>query len=164
MFYLGVLLKMVRRKIRNLVEKIFIQGISPQKLALTISLGIFIGSVPVLWGSAIICAALAFKLRLNQPGIQVANSLVYPIQLAMIVPFYRMGASLFPWGPSLSAHFILKEIMKNWLGNIALLLVATLKAIAVWFLIATPLSLLLYFLLYLNICQNAQIQRCLGQR
>jgi uncharacterized protein (DUF2062 family) len=139
---------MVRRKIRNLVEKIFIQRISPQKLAMTISLGIFIGSVPILWGSTLICAALAFIFRLNQPGIQAANYLVYPLQLALIVPFYRMGARIFPWGPSLPADIILKEIMKNWLGNIALILVATLKAIAVWFLIATPLSLLLYFLLF----------------
>ncbi len=139
---------MVRRKINNLVEKIFIQGITPKKLALTISLGIFIGSVPILWGSTLICAALAFIFRLNQPGIQAANYLVYPLQLALIVPFYRMGASIFPWGPSLPADIVLKEIMKNWLGNIVLILFATLKAIAVWFLIATPLSLLLYFLLF----------------
>jgi len=139
---------MVRRKIRNLVEKIFIQGISPQKLALTISLGIFIGSVPILWGSTLICAAIAFIFRLNQPGIQAANYLVYPLQFALIVPFYRMGARIFPWGPSLPAEIVLKEIMKNWLGNIALILIATFKAIAVWFLIATPLSLLLYVLLF----------------
>ncbi|MGA7827046.1 MAG: DUF2062 domain-containing protein [Geobacteraceae bacterium] len=139
---------MVRRTIRNLVEKIFIQGISPQKLALTISLGIFIGTVPVIWGSTIICAALAFIFRLNQPGIQAANYLVYPIQLAMIVPFYSMGARIFPWGPSLPVDITLKKIMENWFGNIALILVATLKAIAAWLLIVAPLSLLLYFLLF----------------
>jgi uncharacterized protein (DUF2062 family) len=139
---------MVRRKIRNLIEKIFIQGVTPQKLAGTISLGIFIGTVPVLWGSTIICAFFAFMFRLNQPGIQAANYLVYPIQIAMIVPFYRIGAKIFPWGPSVSVDIILKEIMKNWFGNIALILVATLKAIAVWLLVAAPLSLLLYFLLF----------------
>lgn len=139
---------MVRRKIRNLVEKIFIQGISPQKLALTICLGIYIGTVPVLWGSTIVCVALAFIFRLNQPGIQAANYLVYPLQLGLIVPFYHLGARIFPWGPSGSVDFILKEIMKDWIGNIALILVATIKAIAVWFLIATPLALLLYFLLF----------------
>jgi len=139
---------MFRSKIRNLVEKIFIQGISPQKLALTISLGIFIGTAPVLWGTTIICAALAFIFRLNQPGIQAANYLVYPLQLAMIVPFYRIGARIFPWGPAVSADIILKEIMENWFGNIALIFVVTFKAIAVWLLVVAPLSLLLYFLLY----------------
>lgn len=139
---------MARHKIRNLVESLFIQGISPKKMALTICLGIYIGTVPVLWGSTILCAALAFIFRLNQPGIQAANYLVYPIQLAMIVPFYRMGAIIFSCGTSVSVDLTLKEIMNNWIGNFALILLATLKAIAVWFLIATPLSLLLYFLLF----------------
>jgi len=41
----------------------------------------------------------------------------------------------------------LNELRKDWLGNLALILVATLKAIAVWLLIAAPLCVLLYFLL-----------------
>lgn len=138
---------MVRRKFRKLVKDIFVQGISPQKLALTLSLGIFIGTVPVLWGATVVCAALAFKLRLNHPAIQAANYLVYPVQIALVVPFYRLGARIFPWGPPVSVDIILNELRKDWLGNLALILVATLKAIAVWLLIAAPLCVVLYFLL-----------------
>ncbi|TFG71379.1 MAG: DUF2062 domain-containing protein [Anaerolineales bacterium] len=104
---------MVCLKIRNLVEKIFFQGITLQKLALTTCIGIYNATVPVLWGSTTVCVALAFIFRLNQPGIQAANYLIYPLQLALIVPFYRMGARIFPWGPSVSIDFILKEIMKD---------------------------------------------------
>ncbi len=57
---------------------------------------------------------------------------IYPIQYAMIVPIYRIGAKIFPWGPSVSVDIIFKEIMKNWFGYIALIFAATLKAIAVW--------------------------------
>jgi uncharacterized protein (DUF2062 family) len=138
---------MVRRKFRKLVKDIFAQGVSPKKLALSLSLGVFVGTVPVLWGATIVCAALAFKFRLNHPGIQAANYLFYPIQIAMVVPFYRIGARIFPWGPPVSVDIILNELRKDWLGNLALILVATLKAIAVWLLVAAPLCVVLYFLL-----------------
>jgi len=138
---------MVRRKFRKLLKDIFAQGISPKKLALTLSLGIFVGTVPVLWGATLVCAALAVKFRLNHPGIQAANYLAYPFQLLLVVPFYRIGAKIFPWGPSVSFDIILDELRKDWLGNLALILVATLKAIAVWLLIAAPLCIVLYFLL-----------------
>jgi hypothetical protein len=138
---------MVRQKLRNLLKDIFVQGISPQKLALTISLGIFFGTVPVIWGSTVLCAAFAFKFRLNQPGIQAANFLAYPVQIALLVPFYRMGAIIFPWGPAISLDILLKGIRNNWIGNIAPIIFATLKAIAVWLLIAAPLALILYFLM-----------------
>jgi len=138
---------MVHRKFRNLLQHIYHQGMSPQKLALTITLGIVLGTVPVLWGSTVLCSALAVKLRLNQPGIQAVNYLVYPLQIALIGPFYWMGARIFPWGPSLPSDILVKEIMRDWIGNSAPLLVATLKAFAVWLLVAAPLSIVLYFLL-----------------
>lgn len=137
---------MVRRKFRKLVQDIFVQGISPQKMALTLTLGIFIGTVPVLWGSTIVCAALAFIFRLNHPAIQAANYLVYPLQIALVVPFYRLGARCIPWGPPVSVEIILNELRKDWLGNLALILVATLKALTVWLLVAAPLCVVLYFL------------------
>ena len=138
---------MVRQKFKNLIKDIFVQGISPQKLALTIALGIFVGTVPLVWGSTALCAALAFLFRLNHPGIQAANYLAYPIQIALIIPFYRLGARIFSWGPSVSVDIFLKGTSKDWLGNIAPFLLSTGKAVAVWLLIAAPLAVLLYFVL-----------------
>ena len=139
---------MIRRRFSNLLKNMFAQGVSPGKLALTISLGIFIGTIPVVWGSTLICAVLAVVFRLNQPGIQAANYLVYPLQLALIIPFYRIGARIFPWGPSVSIDIFTKGIKKEWLGNIVPLAVATLKALAAWLLIAAPLAVVLYLLLW----------------
>jgi len=140
---------MIRRKFSNLINNIFVQGLSPRKLALTITLGVFIGTVPILWGSTLICAVLAVLLRLNQPSIQAANYLVYPMQLALIVPFYRLGAGIFPWGPSVSLDIFSMGIKKEWMGNLVPLAAATLKAVAAWFLIATPLAVMLYSLLWI---------------
>ena len=139
---------MIRRKFSNLLKNMFAQGVSPRKLALTISLGIFIGTVPVLWGSTLLCAVLAVLFRLNHPSIQAANYLVYPLQLALIVPFYRVGARIFPWGPSVSLDIFSKGIKNEWMGNFVPIVAATLKALAAWFLIAAPLAVVLYFILW----------------
>jgi uncharacterized protein (DUF2062 family) len=139
---------MIRQKYRNLIKNIFTQGVSPRKLALTISLGIFIGTIPVLWGSTLICALLAFAFRLNQLSIQAANYLVYPLQIVLIVPFYRIGAGIFPWGPSVSADLFSIGIKNAWMGNFVPMAAATVKALAAWFLIASPVVILLYFLLW----------------
>lgn len=139
---------MIRRKFSNLVKKIFVQGVSPRELALTISLGVFIGIVPVLWGSTLVCAVIAVVFRLNQPAIQAANYLVYPLQLALIVPFYRMGANIFPWGPTVSLDIFSQGIKKTLSGNFVPIVAATLKALGAWILIAAPLAVVLYILLW----------------
>lgn len=67
------------------------QGISPRRLALTLALGFAVGCIPVVGIPTILCAALALALRLNLPAIQAANYAVMPLQLALIVPFVRIG-------------------------------------------------------------------------
>jgi uncharacterized protein (DUF2062 family) len=74
------------------------QGISPQRLALTISLGFAIGCIPVVGIPTLLCSALAIALRLNLPAIQAANYAVMPLQLLLIVPFVRLGGRLVAFG------------------------------------------------------------------
>ncbi len=76
------------------------QGISPGRLALTLALGFAIGCIPVVGIPTILCATLAVALRLNLPAIQAANYAAMPFQLALIVPFVRMGRRLVSADPS----------------------------------------------------------------
>jgi uncharacterized protein (DUF2062 family) len=71
------------------------QGISPQRLALTMALGFAIGCIPVLGVTTALCAVVALGLRLNFPVIQAANWAAAPLQLVLIVPFVRLGGRLF---------------------------------------------------------------------
>ena len=71
------------------------QGATPRRLALTLALGFTIGCVPVLGAPTLLCAALAVALRLNLPAIQAANYAAMPFQVALIVPFLRLGGRLF---------------------------------------------------------------------
>jgi uncharacterized protein (DUF2062 family) len=73
------------------------QGISPRRLALTLALGFAVGCIPVIGIPTVLCAALAVALRLNLPVIQAANYAAMPLQLALIVPFVRMGGRIVSW-------------------------------------------------------------------
>ena len=74
------------------------QGVSPRRLALTLALGFAIGCLPVVGITTLLCAGLALALRLNLPAITAANYVVMPLQVALIVPFVRMGGWLFNFG------------------------------------------------------------------
>jgi uncharacterized protein (DUF2062 family) len=71
------------------------QGISPEKIALTIALGLVLGTFPILGSTMILCGMAAISFRLNQPVIQLVNYFAYPLQLALLIPFYRAGETLF---------------------------------------------------------------------
>ena len=141
---------MFRQKMRTrfgkIVAVVMTQGMSPRRLALTLSLGVALGMLPVIWGSTLLCTFLALRLRLNQMVIQAANYLVYPIQLALFLPFYRLGARWFPWGPDVSVDLLRQGLAHDWKGDIPLLLVATFKALAAWLLLAPVLVAFLYCL------------------
>lgn len=75
------------------------QGTTPQLLAITIAAGAVIGVFPILGTTTLMCGIFAAALRLNQPVIQLVNYLVYPVQLALLFPFYRAGEKLFQQPP-----------------------------------------------------------------
>ena len=115
-------------------------GLSPRKLALTLALGSVIGILPVLWGTTLLCVLAAAVFRLNQVSIQAVNYLVYPIQLALFIPFIRMGERFFPGTPVMTAHAhggpFYDFLARAGLSNI--------KAVGAWTIIALPLALVLY--------------------
>lgn len=71
------------------------QGITPEKIALTLALGFTLGIFPILGATTLLCAVVGVWLRLNQPLIQLVNYLAYPVQIALLIPYYRAGETLF---------------------------------------------------------------------
>ena len=72
------------------------QGMSPEKIALTIALGIMLGVTPVLGSTTLLCTLAALALRLNLPAIQLVNAVVYPLQIILLIPFFKLGAFAVP--------------------------------------------------------------------
>lgn len=83
-----------RRLVRPVVEQLT-QGLSPDAIALTIAIGLAIAVIPVVGTTTILCTTAAIVLRLNQPLIQAINYLSFPLQLAFILPYLKLGRLLF---------------------------------------------------------------------
>jgi uncharacterized protein (DUF2062 family) len=124
------------------------QGSTPEKIALGLSLGIVLGIFPVIGATTLLCAAAAFLFRVNLPAIQLVNYLVYPLQLALLLPFFRAGELLF--GAEhlpISVKEILAMIDRDVWGSILFLWDTTLNAIVVWCLVAPFTTLILYHII-----------------
>lgn len=92
-------------------------GASPEKLAWSIALGIVVGLNPLIGSTTLLCLALAAALRLNLAASQLANHVMYPVQIVLIVPFLGLGARVFRTGPiPLSPKLLFHEArMHPWL-------------------------------------------------
>ena len=122
------------------------QGITPEKIALSIALGFVIGCFPILGAATLLCTAAGVALGLNQPVIQVVNQATYPMQLALLIPHYRAGEWLFQTPPvPLSIPLLYERLAADWrqflqdYGQLAL------QGIAVWCLLAPPVAAAVYF-------------------
>ncbi len=71
------------------------QGATPEKIALTVALGVIIGAFPVIGPTTLLCTVAALILRVNMAAIQFVNYTTYPIQIITILPFYKFGAYIF---------------------------------------------------------------------
>jgi len=121
------------------------QGISPEKIALTVALGAFIGVIPMLGTTTILCTLAALWLRLNIPAIQLVNAIVYPLQLILLIPFYRLGAWLFRAdAATISLAGVKNLIQAGILHAIQTLWVVTVHALVAWLILGTLGSLVVY--------------------
>jgi uncharacterized protein (DUF2062 family) len=130
------------------IAALLTQGITPEKIALSMAFGIGLGIFPVLGSTTILCAAAALIFQLNLPAIQLVNYLIYPMQLLLLVPFIRLGEKLFRVAPlQLSLTQILAIVRADPRHAIASLWLVELHAMSAWLLIGLPAIFLIYFLL-----------------
>jgi uncharacterized protein (DUF2062 family) len=134
----------IRERVKIKVARWLRQGISPRRLALTLALGFAIGCIPVVGLPTLVCAAVALALRLNVPAIQAANYVAMPLQLALIVPFVKLGGRMTATAshPDAAALLRLSPLhMATQLSGMAG------QALLAWVLVAIPAVLLLTFAL-----------------
>jgi len=71
------------------------QGITPEKIALTLAVGSALALFPILGTTTLLCLLAGILLRLNQPIIQIVNALCTPLHLPVIYFLVRLGSKLF---------------------------------------------------------------------
>ena len=120
-------------------------GMSPRRLALTLALGFAIGCLPVMGIPTALCIVVALVLKLNVPAIQAANYAAMPAQLALMLPFVKLGRWMFAAGQeqalekTLMHGFSLQTLRAS--GSVAG------QAMGAWLVLAGPMVLLMTFAL-----------------
>ncbi len=135
----------LKRRVLDPLLGLLRQGITPQKLALSLAFGIGIGIFPVLGVSTPALAALALAMRLNLPAIQLVNYLASPVQLLMIIPFMRLGERVVGAAPQpMTIESGMQVLAQGAFQAVVVLWEAIVHAAIGWLVLGPLLILLLY--------------------
>ena len=134
------------------------QGISPDRLALCVAIGVVVGNIPILGVSTVLCTAIALAFRLNLPAIQVVQAAMAPTQILLIIPFVRLGEWLLRIPPQpVSIKQALALIAQGPTHAIVALWDAILHAGLAWILVA-PFAAYLFYKLLTPVFERAATQ------
>ena len=102
------------RRIALPVLALLRMGASPKKLAWSIAVGLLIGINPVLGSTTVFCLAASTIFRLNLAASQLANHIVYPLELILVIPFIHLSSRIFGTAPiPLSASELLRAAREH---------------------------------------------------
>ena len=86
--------KFLRKRLLDPIVTLLTQGVTPEKIALSITIGAIVGVFPVMGTTTILCTAAAAVLRLNLVAVHTIHYAMTPVQILLIIPFVRVGERL----------------------------------------------------------------------
>ena len=139
---------LLQRRLLTPLLALLMQGVTPRQVALSLAVGAVVGTFPVLGTTTVFCAVIAMALRLNMVAIQLVNWFIYPLQILLLIPFYRLGAILFAAPrPAISTSGLVDAFRNDPVAALRDCGGATLHAASAWSLAALPCALVLYSIL-----------------
>ncbi len=135
----------LRKRLLDPILILLTQGVTPEKIALSVTIGAIVGVFPVMGTTTILCTLAAAVLRLNLIAVHTIHYAMTPVQLLLIIPFVRVGERLLgaPQQP-LSISESMELIKQGALHAAVVLWDATLHAMLGWLVIG-PLAILLLY-------------------
>ena len=112
-----------------------VRDLSSENIALILAVGLVLGTFPVYGCPTLLCLLASLVLRVNFPTLQLVNQLCFPLQLALLMPFARLGSAIIARSSGLATT------IAGRLGT------AAVEAIVGWFCVCIPLGLVLYIML-----------------
>ena len=134
------------QKTRELIHRQVTQGLSPEKIAMTVAVGLCISINPIIGTTTIFSFVAAWALGLNQPIMQAINWSSYALQLLMLVPFIRLGEWLFGAPPERRPiSRLLSMLRTDFTGGLVQLRTTFGHAFVAWLGVSPLLIAALYF-------------------
>lgn len=135
----------LRKRLLDPIVALLTQGITPQKIALSITIGAIVGVFPVMGTTTVLCTVAAAALRLNLVAVHTIHYAMTPVQILLIIPFVRVGERLVGAAPQpLSISDSMALIKQGALHAAIVLWSATVHAMLGWLVIGPAAILLCY--------------------
>ncbi len=132
------MLKKQIAKLKEYLAKYRLQ-LTSRKITLSVVAGIAFGLFPVIGTTTVLCLIVAAVFRLDITIMQIVNYLIYPLQLAFIIPFAKLGESI----SSILGIGFTKPAES--LFSIKSLIYYNANSVIGWVLILAPLAVILYY-------------------
>lgn len=121
-------------------------GLTPQKLAFSVTIGIISGLFPVIGATTAISLILTMLFRQNMLIVQSVQWLLALFQILLIIPFMQFGAYLLSQN---AVHISIEQINHAFqpgiISGIKAIGIFHLYAILTWILLSIPASAIFYF-------------------
>lgn len=138
----------LRKRLLDPIVALLKQGCEPDAIARSMVIGALVGVIPILGTTTALCMVIALAARLNLVAMQLVNWMIYPLQFALLIPFFRLGAWLFREPPiTLQPHELVAMFRADLMGSLQALWTTTWHASVAWLLLGAPVALALYHLL-----------------
>jgi uncharacterized protein (DUF2062 family) len=110
------------------------RGTSANDLAIALTLGFLIGIMPFIGATTILSTIIALRWRLNLPIILAVTYIIFPVQIVLLLPFYKLAAFVFKVQYMLpSTDSFLTKIHQDWIKTVSGIGIVNLLAVLVWF-------------------------------
>jgi uncharacterized protein (DUF2062 family) len=134
-----------RRRTLDVIVAQLRQGVTADKIALTLAIGLILGLFPIFGTTSALCVLAALWLKLNQPMIQLVNWVAAPLQLPGIFLFVRIGEWLTRSPPvQFSINGLLQQFRASPLQFMRLFGMTGVRAVLAWLLIAPAIAAVVY--------------------
>ena len=134
-------------EIKEKIIQVLKQGLSPRKLALTISLGFVLSVFPMIGTTTALTLLFAYLFRLNYVIIQLINWMAAPICLTLMIPFTHLGQDIFGAEESrISIDEIMKAFDNGLIQGFRQVMQYQIFAIFGWVVSAIPGLVILYII------------------
>jgi uncharacterized protein (DUF2062 family) len=89
------------------------QGITPEKIALTVAVGSAVALFPILGTTTLLCFLVAWVLKLNQPITQLINQALWPVHVPAIFLCVKFGERVFQVHHTRFSIRLMNELLWN---------------------------------------------------
>ena len=144
----------LQKRLVGPIRQLLTQGITPEKIALSLAFGIMLGVFPVLGTPSLLCLMAALIFRLNLAAVQLVNLLVYPLWLALLIPFTRAGERLFGAPPlTMTVQQMFALAHAGFFHSVSVLWMSALRAATAWLLVG-PLGIVVLYLILVPVIRR----------